>query len=87
MLYVQYVATSDGKGKEFPPSLIDRIPGNLDFINITGGEPFLRDDLEAIITTALQKTKRLVISTNGYLTESIVNIAKKFGTRSESEFL
>jgi MoaA/NifB/PqqE/SkfB family radical SAM enzyme len=69
------------KEKEFPPSLINQIPGNLDFINITGGEPFLRDDLEAIITTALQKTKRLVVSTNGYLTESIVNIAKKFGNK------
>lgn len=69
------------KEKEFPPSLINRIPGNLNFINITGGEPFLRDDLEAIITAALQKTKRLVVSTNGYLTESIVNIAKKFGNK------
>jgi MoaA/NifB/PqqE/SkfB family radical SAM enzyme len=69
------------KEKEFPPSLINRIPGNLNFINITGGEPFLRDDLEAIITAALQKTKRLVVSTNGYFTERIVNIAKKFGNK------
>ena len=69
------------KEKEFPPSLINRIPGNLNFINITGGEPFLRDDLEAIITAALQKTKRLVVSTNGYFTERIVTIAKKFGNK------
>jgi len=67
------------KSNEFPPSLIHKIPGNLDFINITGGEPFIREDLDAIIDMSLQKTKRLVISTNGYFTERIINLAEKYG--------
>jgi len=69
------------KETEFPPSLIDRIPDKMNFINITGGEPFLRDDLKAIVTSALTKTKRLVISTNGYFTERIASIAKTFGNK------
>ncbi|MEM3341914.1 MAG: radical SAM protein [Thermoplasmata archaeon] len=47
-------------------------------INITGGEPFLRKDLDSIISVLLPKTKRLVISTNGYFTERILEVAKKF---------
>jgi MoaA/NifB/PqqE/SkfB family radical SAM enzyme len=53
----------------------------LDFINITGGEPFLRDDLDQIIDKALTKTRRLVISTNGYFTGKIIQLAEKFGNR------
>jgi MoaA/NifB/PqqE/SkfB family radical SAM enzyme len=65
------------KKQEFSPELIERIPANLNFINITGGEPFLRDDLDQIIEIALKKTKRLVISTNGYFTKRILGMAKK----------
>lgn len=69
------------KSDEFSSYLIQKIPGNLDFINVTGGEPFLREDLESIVDVALQKTKRLVISTNGYFTERIINLAKNYGNR------
>ncbi|MGD0883708.1 MAG: radical SAM protein [Thermodesulfovibrionales bacterium] len=69
------------KGKEFSPSLIQKIPGNLDFINITGGEPFVREDLKLIVDTALAKTKRLVISTNGYFTDRIISLVEHFGNR------
>ena len=48
-------------------ALVKKIPDGLKFINITGGEPFLRDDLEDIIEIALKKTERVVISSNGYL--------------------
>ncbi|MGV8141089.1 MAG: radical SAM protein [Candidatus Woesearchaeota archaeon] len=50
----------------------------LDFANITGGEPFLREDIEDIIKVVTKKAKRVVISTNGYYTEKIVELAKKY---------
>jgi MoaA/NifB/PqqE/SkfB family radical SAM enzyme len=69
------------QGKEFTPSLINKIPGNLDFINITGGEPFVREDLGSIVDAALKKARRLVISTNGYFTDRIISLVKNFGNR------
>ena len=69
------------KKDEFAPDLVKKIPDGLKFINITGGEPFLRDDLDQIIQIALKKTKRLVISTNGYFTQKIVKLAEKYGNR------
>ena len=68
-------------GEEFSPDLVNKIPEGLKFINITGGEPFLRDDLDQIIENALKKTKRLVISTNGYFTKKIIGVAEKYGNR------
>lgn len=64
--------------QEFQPDFVDRLPSNLDFINITGGEPFLRDDLEQIVDIALTKTRRLVISTNGYFTDKIQTLAERY---------
>lgn len=69
------------KDEEFTADLIHRIPDGLKFINITGGEPCLRDDLEDILAVAITKTARLVISTNGYYTERIVSLARRFGSR------
>ncbi len=69
------------KEEEFAPDLVDKLPGDLSFINITGGEPFLRSDIELIIEKALRKTKRLVISTNGYFTDKIIKTAARFGNR------
>lgn len=67
------------KEEEFTPDLVSKIPDDLNFINITGGEPFLRDDLHEIVENALLKTKRLVISSNGYFTNKIVKLAEKYG--------
>ncbi|MDY6844674.1 MAG: radical SAM protein [Thermodesulfobacteriota bacterium] len=69
------------KEEEFPPRMVEEIRGNLNFVNITGGEPFLRDDLDEIIDIALTKTRRLVISTNGYFTDRIVGLAEMYGNR------
>jgi len=69
------------KNEEFAPSLVNKLPEGLSFINITGGEPFLRDDIEEIVEKALVKTKRLVISSNGYFTEKIVKLFERFGNR------
>ena len=69
------------KGEEFSPDLVTKIPDGVKFINITGGEPFLREDLDEIVGIALTKTERLVISTNGYFTRRIVRLAEKYGNR------
>lgn len=67
--------------EEFSPDLVEKIPAGLKFINITGGEPFLRDDLEEIVKIALTKTERLVISNNGYFTDKVIKLAEKFGNK------
>ncbi len=64
------------KEEEFKPSLLEKLP-RLSFCNVTGGEPFLRDDLEEIISILQKKAKRLVISTNGFFTDKIIDLAKK----------
>jgi radical SAM protein with 4Fe4S-binding SPASM domain len=64
-------------GEEFPPSLIDKLP-KLAFINVTGGEPFMRDDLEEIVSRALGRAKRVVISTSGWFHDRIVRLARKY---------
>ncbi len=62
--------------EEIKPKILNKLP-NLSFCNITGGESFLRDDIEEIVYILKRKAKRVVISTNGYLTERIVEVAKK----------
>jgi len=69
------------KSEEFTPAMVDKIPSDLKFINITGGEPFIRKDLHQILEIAVNKTKRLVISTNGYFTKRIIKLAEIFGNR------
>ncbi len=56
---------------------IEKLPSELRFINITGGEPFIRQDITGIIETLRKKTKRIVISTNGFFTDRIVSLCKK----------
>ena len=69
------------KEDEYSPALVDKLPNGLNFINITGGEPFLRKDIEEIVAKALTKTKRLVISSNGYFTDRIIKLFERFGNR------
>ncbi len=64
--------------EEITPEIIAKIPGGHKRLNITGGEALLRKDIEDIVAILHKKTDRLEISTNGYFTERIVNIAKKF---------
>jgi len=67
--------------EEISSASIENLPDKLKFINITGGEPFLRGDLSDIIRVALTKAERLVVSTNGYFTDRIVHTAEEFGNR------
>jgi len=45
-------------------------------LNITGGEPFLRDDLNDILNIVKNKAKRVVISSNGLLTEKTLSLMR-----------
>jgi len=64
--------------EEVSPEIIDKIPSGHKRLNITGGEPMLRKDIEEIVAVLDKKTHRLEISTNGYFTDRIANIAKKY---------
>jgi MoaA/NifB/PqqE/SkfB family radical SAM enzyme len=48
------------------------------FTNITGGEPFIRADLTEIVRALYEKSDRIVISTNGFFTDRIVALCRKF---------
>lgn len=48
------------------------------FTNITGGEPFVRTDLKEIVRELDKKSDRIVISTNGFFTERIIDLCKEF---------
>ncbi len=63
--------------KEITPDEIKRLP-HVKFINLTGGEPFVREDLEEVIRVCFTKSPRVVISTSGWLEERVIEIAKKF---------
>ena len=56
---------------------IRRLP-EMYFTNITGGEPFIRDDLKDIVRELYKKSDRIVISTNGFFTDRIVDLCKEF---------
>lgn len=47
------------------------------FTNITGGEPFIREDLEEIVKVLKEKSDRIVISTNGFFTDRIISLCQK----------
>ncbi len=55
-------------GKQMPPDTYSFVPDTLNDVNITGGEPFLRDDIVGLVRTIYEKAgkPRIVISTNGY---------------------
>lgn len=48
------------------------------FTNITGGEPFMRTDLKDIIRELYKKSDRIVISTNGFYTDRIIELCREF---------
>jgi len=63
--------------KEIGLDVIEKLP-EMFFANITGGEPFIRQDLPEIVETLRKKAKRIVISTNGYFTDRIVALCKQY---------
>ncbi len=63
--------------EEISIETIKRLP-KMYFTNITGGEPFIRTDLKDIVRELYKKSDRIVISTNGFFTDRIVDLAKEF---------
>lgn len=61
---------------EITPRMISRFP-RMFFTNVTGGEPFVRQDLPKIISELKKKSGRIVISTNGFFTDRIIALCKK----------
>jgi MoaA/NifB/PqqE/SkfB family radical SAM enzyme len=63
--------------EEIGLDVIRKLP-EMFFTNVTGGEPFVRQDLPEIIAELHKKTKRIVISTNGFFTDRIVSLCKQY---------
>jgi MoaA/NifB/PqqE/SkfB family radical SAM enzyme len=63
--------------EEITVETIRRLPP-MYFTNVTGGEPFIRTDLKEIIRELNRISKRIVISTNGFFTDRIVDLCKEF---------
>lgn len=63
--------------EEITVETIKKLP-RMYFTNITGGEPFLREDLKEIVRELRKKSDRIVISTNGYFTDRIVDLCRTF---------
>ena len=63
--------------EEITLDVIRKLP-EMAFTNITGGEPFIRKDIEDIVEILSHKTDRIVISTNGYFTDRIIDLCKKY---------
>lgn len=67
---------SDSK-REITAKELEMLP-NFKFVNITGGEPFVRRDLEDIVEVMYKKSPRIVISTSGWHTDRIIKMAERF---------
>ncbi len=63
--------------EEISVETIRKLP-EMYFTNITGGEPFIREDLKEIVRELYKKSERIVISTNGFFTDRIVDLCKEF---------
>lgn len=65
------------KEQELKPSELECLP-QLKFINLTGGEPFVREDIDEVVEVCYKKTPRIVISTSGWFEDRVIDLAKKF---------
>ncbi len=62
---------------EIGVDVLQKLP-EMFFANVTGGEPFVRQDLPELINELRKKTRRIVISTNGYFTQRIIDLCEKY---------
>jgi len=70
------------KGEDFNIDefkIVAKSMGKFRFASVTGGEPFLRDDIDEIVKTIVEinKVKRISIPTNGFLTDRVVELTGK----------
>ncbi len=65
------------KEEEIKAADLKTLP-RLKFINLTGGEPFIREDLPDIVEECYRHTDRIVISTSGWFEDRVITLAKRF---------
>ena len=63
--------------EEVSPAVLAKLPGGFDYLNLTGGEPTLRADLEEIVDLLHPKARQLEISTNGLQPDKLERIVAK----------
>jgi|SRR5271157_4547404 len=63
--------------QEFRPELLRKLP-RLNAVNVTGGEPAVREDLGEIVRILFTKTSRVVISTSGWCEDRAIELARRF---------
>ena len=63
--------------EEISIETIKKLP-KMYFTNITGVEPFIREDLPEIVRELYKKSDRIVISTNGFFTDRIIKLCEEF---------
>jgi len=63
--------------EEIRPEELEILP-NVRFANVTGGEPFIREDLDRIVAVLFKKSPRVVISTSGWFEDRVIDLAKEF---------
>jgi len=70
-----------GPGPELRPEDYSRLPASLREINVTGGEPLLRQDLAAVIAAMKARCPgvRIVLSTNGLLPARLAEVLAETG--------
>ena len=64
--------------EEVSLATLQKLPGGFDNLNITGGEPTLRNDLKEIVDLLHPKAKKLEISSNGMYPDRLEAIVKKY---------
>ena len=72
----RYKAPSKAE-EEISIETIRKLP-RMYFTNITGGEPFIRTDLNDLVRELYKISDRIVISTNGFFTDRIIDLCKEF---------
>ena len=68
------------KGMDFlPVEVYKKLPPSLEMVDLTGGEPFLRNDMPDIVRTVRDACPkaRILITTNGFLPQKIKRYAKE----------
>src|SRR5579862_2916597 len=64
--------------EEIGVDVYEKLP-QMDAINLTGGEPFLRADIDEIVTVLKKKSRRIVISSNGWWVDRTIRLFEKHG--------
>lgn len=68
-------------GEEITPDIVAKLPKGLGRVNLTGGEPMLRNDIEEFVRILRERAELVEISTNGYFTDRIIKIAEKYPSK------